>query len=1474
MAPLLQHLICNQHIIRLLILAFLTSGFSCPAICHPHTDSKVMQQPVPDRTLIVRGDYNYPPFEFINKNGEPDGFNVELFKAIASELNISYELKLEVWSKVRNDLETGAIDVALGLMISPARAEKMTFGLPHSSMTHGIFTHKSKNFKTLEELAGKEIIVQNKDLMHDYLLETNLTTQIITVGSQLDALMLLATGKHDAALLGNFQGMNLIKEHKIKDVAIRSSGIEPQKYAMAVPKDKEELIWLLNNGIYQMKENGTYDRLYEKWFAVYEGNYFLRNNRTLIFIIAAFIVVLIAFVLLLRFQVRRATLSLKVNEERFRRLVQNTNDLTAILDTRGAFTYISPSIKNILGYEVAEMAGKELAALLHPDDQALIGQTMNALTMTPDQSAQQESRMKHKDGSWRYVDVFLQNSVNDKAISGIIINARDVTRRKQMLEQLKKSEQHYRSFFEMDISGDYLSTPDGKLLDCNPTFVQILGYDSKEELLNIHTDRLYRQTSDRSSFLDNLRKHKNLINSELDLVRKDGTLIHCIENVVGTFSETGELIHFQGYLLDITSRKKDEEKLRFHAQLFKMAGKLALLGSFSVNLETNRVYWSDEVAEIHEMPHGYSPTVEEGFGFYEPECLNKITEVFRACAEQGIPYDEELQIITSKGKRVWIRTIGVAEYNKSGKIISVQGAFQDISEKKKSENELRRAFENWNKTFDAIQDGIALLDKEQHIVLSNQAFNDFVGTNDFTEFQCLHFVHSTDCPIDNCPFERMQLSKSRESMEMEINGRPCLIVVDPILNDAGEITGAVHIISDISESKKSEALIRHNEERFRLLVKNVSSIIVAVDANGVQKYISPAVEKITGYKPEEVTGKSLSEIIHPDDLPQVMSAWEEGFGIPDKILTVQYRHIHKTQGWVYLEGIGQSFLHEPAVRAVIVSVRDISEQRRTEILRKIQYNIAHAVVSAKNTRELFSVVRKELNQIVDTTNFFVAFYNEKSRMLRNAFWADEKEHFEEWPAEKSLSGIVVTEGKPLFLTKNDITALAQSRGIELWGTMAEFWMGVPLIIRNKVIGTMVVQSYDTEYAIEKYSREVLEIIANQISLYIEKLRDEEELVKAIVRVEQSDKLKTSFLRNMSHEIRTPLNGIMGFSSLLNEPDKLTKEEVKSFTSLVYTSSNRLMAIVDDVMEISRIESGLTRTEMTVIRLKDILMRLNSHYEPIAREKDVAFRLNLPEELALISLHTDKDKLHLILRNLLNNAIKFTFKGSIELTVSKTDGGISISVKDTGIGIEEVYHEKIFERFWQHEAFTKEFYGGTGLGLPIAKGLAELLKCKIAVNSTFGEGSTFTLHIPESCITGENTNGMPAGKIQAHASHKIQDLKVLIAEDDLSNYIYIEKLLAIINVKIAWVTDGRQAVEKAKKERFDLILMDLKMPVMSGFEAIEKIREFDKKTPIIALTAYSLFEDRDKALESGSNDFMSKPVNKADLINKIHKFCLE
>ena len=313
---------------------------------------------VPD-TILVKGDWYYPPYEFLDENGKPAGFNVELFKAIADDLGLTYRMELGPWSKVREELINGEIDVILGLMVSPQRAELMDFGIPHSVMTQGIFTRKGDRVRSLDELAGKEIIVQNSDLMHEYLLETGLTNKIIAVQGQLEALTLLNEGHHDAAIIGNFQGSHLIHQHNLKNVSLQTSNIEPKNYGMAVRKGETELLALLNSGLFHLKASGEYDELYKEWFSVYEQRQVWNRYRRYIIVIFVFVVVLTLFIILLRLEVSKARRRLQESESRYINVFQNSHAVMMLIDPEsGRIVDANHAASKFYGWSQEELRDK------------------------------------------------------------------------------------------------------------------------------------------------------------------------------------------------------------------------------------------------------------------------------------------------------------------------------------------------------------------------------------------------------------------------------------------------------------------------------------------------------------------------------------------------------------------------------------------------------------------------------------------------------------------------------------------------------------------------------------------------------------------------------------------------------------------------------------------------------------------------------------------------------------------------------------------------------------------------------------------------------------------------------------------------------------------------------------------------------------------------------------------------------------
>jgi len=384
----------------------------------------------------------------------------------------------------------------------------------------------------------------------------------------------------------------------------------------------------------------------------------------------------------------------------------------------------------------------------------------------------------------------------------------------------------------------------------------------------------------------------------------------------------------------------------------------------------------------------------------------------------------------------------------------------------------------------------------------------------------------------------------------------------------------------------------------------------------------------------------------------------------------------------------------------------------------------------------------------------------------------------------------------------------------------------------------------------------------------ERRKYEEEIIKAKEKAIEADKLKSKFLKNLSHEIRTPMNGILGFSELIKN-EEMSEKERKSYIDFIINASNQLLNIIDDVVNISRIESGeikITENEASLQQLFNKLM-VFFHGYLMNRNDKVSLRLkNKAGEIFDKVLIAEKQVQH-ILSNLLYNAIRFTKEGYIEIGVEKINNQLRFYVKDTGIGISNKEQQKIFDRFYQVNSDGTKSYGGTGLGLTIAKALVELLGGSISVKSELNVGSEFYFTIPYKAVKPSNVSvfNIPERKIMYP---DWSNYTLLVVEDDLNNYLFLEQLLKKTKANLHHVVNGEEAVDYVKNHSVDLILMDIMMPIMNGYEATKQIRKFNKDIPILAQTANAMVEDKQKSLNAGCNDYVSKPVNKKVLLNKI------
>lgn len=421
----------------------------------------------------------------------------------------------------------------------------------------------------------------------------------------------------------------------------------------------------------------------------------------------------------------------------------------------------------------------------------------------------------------------------------------------------------------------------------------------------------------------------------------------------------------------------------------------------------------------------------------------------------------------------------------------------------------------------------------------------------------------------------------------------------------------------------------------------------------------------------------------------------------------------------------------------------------------------------------------------------------------------------------------------------------------------------------------VLENNATDYSYSSFTYSAVEDEAGNVVVITFIQRDitediiyQQNLITAKNKAEEADKLKSTFLANMSHEIRTPLNAIVGFSELLTETDDA--EEKFEYKQLIETNSEILLKLIGDILDLSKIEVGsidINRQKLNLCQLCDELYR---SFQQRIKNPKVTLKLINPYTKCVANF--DKYRFMQIFTNFATNAIKYTPQGEIVMGYECMPGQVRIYVKDSGIGIPEEKKKRIFSRFEKLDTFAQ----GTGLGLSICKAIADATGGEVGFKSKANIGSEFWYigytdveYVEKSEVADEDLNNKSTEHLSADSSVKIKDLNILIAEDNDSNYLLIKKLLK--DNQLTRAITGVEAIEKIKAQTFDIVFMDMRMPVMNGLEATSLIREFNQITPIIALTANAFDSDRENALAAGCNHFMTKPVKKRELMDLLFRY---
>ena len=410
--------------------------------------------------------------------------------------------------------------------------------------------------------------------------------------------------------------------------------------------------------------------------------------------------------------------------------------------------------------------------------------------------------------------------------------------------------------------------------------------------------------------------------------------------------------------------------------------------------------------------------------------------------------------------------------------------------------------------------------------------------------------------------------------------------------------------------------------------------------------------------------------------------------------------------------------------------------------------------------------------------------------------------------------------------------------------------------------------------LEEERKKVMEAnrtLEDKVDLRTRELRDSnEELTIAKEQAEKSDKLKSAFLANMSHEIRTPMNGILGFAELIREDDDL--DDIKENADIILDNSRHLLELINDIVDISKIEAGVMEIKNDEISLNGLFNDLAGFFrkDPAVQGKGLEIKTNyfLPDDRSVIRI--DKTRLRQVLVNLTKNACKYTEAGYIEMGYRLHEADLVFYVKDTGIGLENDQLEFIFNRFMQVATTISPNEEGVGLGLTISKAIVSQFGGELWVESEPGQGAIFYFNIPVK--PGESVLLQSDYQMSTDMEYDWNDKLILVAEDVQTNYLLVKKSLRKTGVRLLWAKNGKETVEMVKNNPdIDLVLMDIRMPIMNGLDATREIKKIRPDLVIIAQTAYAMDGDRENSLDAGCDDYISKPINLKEFIELIAKY---
>jgi two-component system, sensor histidine kinase and response regulator len=1063
---------------------------------------------------------------------------------------------------------------------------------------------------------------------------------------------------------------------------------------------------------------------------------------------------------------------------------------------------------------------------------------------------------------------------------------------------------------------------------------EIYGW-KQEEVTGIEITNLLKSdflSKTREEVIEEL-KEKGCWKGELLHHHKNGKALYILSSSSVIRDDKGEITGYISVNRDITDRKESEEQIikarDFYLSLFEEFPVLIWKSGIDGVSNYYNKTWLDYTGKTmeQELKDGWEAVVF-------PEDIELCRQKYENAFIKREPFEYDYRLRHKSGIYRWVLEIGSPYFDLDGEFAGYLGACYDISQQKKNETELFHSRQMLQLILDNIPQRIFWKDKNLNYLGCNVPLAkdaglkepaEIIGKNDFElSWKEIADIYRAD---DRMVIETNTSKIDYEEPQKRDDGTYSYLRTNkvPLCDEEGKVFGVLGTYEDITTKKNAEQAIVLNEERLNSMyrlsqmdeatpkelmdftleecVRLTGSKIgylhfVTEDQSNIELFTWSTgvfsecnIKRETGFFPIENTGvwadcvRLKKPVIHND-----YENLDNKKGYPEGHVKI-FRHlsipIFDGDNIVAVAGIGNKETHydETDVRQVNLLMNEMwkmLQKSRAEKVRETAYSISELVHTTHSLDELYKAIHLVIGNLMPVNNIYIAIYNEKTDMISFPYFVDERDH-SPTPRKPSrgLTEYVLRTGQPLLANTRIFEELIRKKEIQVFGTLSTDWLGVPLKVKDKTYGILVVQSYGRGIHYGELEKNMLIFVSEQIAMSIERKIAAEELLVAKQTAEESSRLKSNVLANMNHELRTPMTGILGFAELLVED--LVARDQKSMAENILISGQRLMATLNAIMDLSQIDAEKNIMKPAETEINHEIKNIVQSYKQIAEKKNLYLVEKVKDELFGF---IDYYFLSRVIKNLVDNAIKFTHKGGVTITTELLEENnyqwAVIKVEDTGIGISPDHHQIIFEEFRQVSEGHSRIYEGTGLGLAICKKMIEMMNGSIVVESELGKGSVFTVKIPGlnrgifvTEIPHLNDHFTVFSDTHKKAGETSVLPEILLVEDNQIN-IELTKIFLNKTCRIRFAKDGLTAIQMASEKIYPVILMDINLgPGIDGLMTIREIRRIPGyyNVPIIAVTGYASISDKERLLAGGCDYYLTKPFDESEIISLVSEILM-